>query len=70
MLQCYFYTHTYTRKLTHTHKGVRKFKGLRLILMNSQIFIFLYIHDYVLLKKFSPFLLDMVSIVAKTTKFE
>ena len=25
---------------THTHKGVRKFKGLRLILMNSQIFNF------------------------------
>ena len=27
---------------THTHKGVRKLKGLRLILVNSQIFNFFY----------------------------
>ena len=27
---------------THTHKGVRKFEGLRLILVNSQIFNFFY----------------------------
>ena len=38
---------------THTHKGVRKFKGLRLILMNSQIF---------------NFFMAFVTIVVKATK--
>ena len=38
---------------THTHKGVRKFKGLKLILVNSQIF---------------NFLMVFVTIVVKATK--
>ena len=43
---------------------------LKMHISFNLFFIFLYIHDCVLLKKFSPFLLDMVSIVAKITKFE
>ena len=38
---------------THTHRGVRKNKGLRLILVNSQIF---------------NFFMTFVTIVVKSTK--
>ena len=47
ILQCQFHT--------HTHKGVRKFKGSRLILLNSQILIFF---------------MAFVTIVVKVTKHE
>ena len=45
--------HIYTH--AHTHKGVRKFKGLRLILVNLQIF---------------NFFMAFVTVVVKTTKYE
>ena len=47
---------TRTCARAHTNKGVRKFKRLRLILVNSQIFNF--------------FLMDFETIVVKATKHE
>ena len=38
------------RARTHTHKGVRKFKRLRLILVNSQIFNFLMAFETIVVK--------------------
>ena len=46
----------YTYTCTHTHIGIRKFKGLRLILVNS--------------KKFNFFFMAFVTIVVKATKYE
>ena len=43
-------TRTHARVCTHTHKGVRKFKRLRLILVNSQIFNFLMAFETIVVK--------------------
>ena len=42
MLFPHTYIHVQVHTHTHTQKGVRKFKELRLILVNSQIYIFFY----------------------------